>query len=111
MSEDFDYLAERIKGAIADRDEPSLRALLSNNVNTIIAALLLHEPAEAVVNDWMAGEPMNRQDSRPDTTEQQLTQAEIQFACEQLREWGGMSDTDVAAIYDAEINALRASER
>ena len=37
--EDFDHLADCLRGAVADCDEATLRALLSNNVNTIIAAL------------------------------------------------------------------------
>lgn len=37
--EDFNYLHSKLREAVADNDEVLLRARLSNNLNTILAAL------------------------------------------------------------------------
>ena len=39
MAEDFRHVAQLLRGAVLDQCEAGLRALLSNNVNLIIAAL------------------------------------------------------------------------
>ena len=39
LAEDFQYLASLLRNAIETRNEANLRALMSNNFNTIIHAL------------------------------------------------------------------------
>ena len=41
----------------------------------------------------------------PETTPP-MTKVRIQFACEQLREWGGLSETEIQRIYNAEMQRL-----
>ena len=40
--------------------------------------------------------------SQDETTEPPLTEAKLRFLCEQLREWGGLSEDEVRRIYEAE---------
>jgi hypothetical protein len=35
-----------------------------------------------------------------------MTEAMLRFLCEQLREWGGLSETEIRRIYDTERKKL-----
>jgi hypothetical protein len=39
-----------------------------------------------------------------------MTEAQLRFACEQLREWGGLPEAEIRRIYEAETKRL-AGER
>lgn len=48
-TEDYEHVRKLITSAITDKDEQTLRALLSNNLNIILAALELAVPAKVEV--------------------------------------------------------------
>jgi hypothetical protein len=35
-----------------------------------------------------------------------MTEAQLRFACEQLREWGGLPEAEIRRIYEAETKRL-----
>jgi hypothetical protein len=40
------------------------------------------------------------------TTEALMTEAQLRFMCEQLREWGGLPEDEIRRIYEAEMKRL-----
>lgn len=39
-----------------------------------------------------------------------LTPMKLRFMCEQLREWGGLSDAEVEVIYKRELDAMESPQ-
>ena len=66
-TEDYGHVADLIRGALLDCDEAALRAILSNNVNTIVSALRAVSDLHAAVRtrDQLIARARAGQDIRP----------------------------------------------
>ncbi len=87
FEEDCQHLVDCLRGAILDSDETSLRALLSNNVNTIIHALK---------------SAATQAHARAEMEARELTGDQVQQMVDVYREWSAQTP----GLRDPNINGL-----